>query len=66
MAKEKLEQKAEENLEKRNPCEFLTYCPFYSKIISNEMRWKYCHAREEKCYKKERFKSFIPAQLLFS
>lgn len=52
-----------ENSREHEPCKALAYCPKYSHIISNEMRWKYCHTGEEECYEKERLKRLFQNSL---
>lgn len=36
-------------------CDRIAYCGFYPKIISDEMREKYCHLRKEVCCKNNAF-----------
>jgi len=38
-----LEDKAKEET---GVCDRVPYCPFYNKIISDEMKWEYCHNGE--------------------
>jgi len=33
--------------ELNDECEYIDFCPRYREIISDDMRWRYCHTNEK-------------------